>query len=165
MRSLVAAVLISSLFAASSTAAVLCAKPRRDGLFNGSVKIREACRRGETQLAPEDVGFCCTSPPTTATTSTSTSTGTCPTFTMTTLGIPDCGGGFCFGLCANARECVPDAQSGVCGCTGAELPCGVVTYTGACGGTCPSGQACQLHAPPLPNGCTDAPRCACVPTP
>ena len=40
-----------------------------------------------------------------------------------------------------------------------------VTYNGLCGGTCPAGSACAIYEPPLPNGCTDFPRCACVPTP
>jgi hypothetical protein len=161
MRRLTAFALAAGLLtAATSDAAVFCAK-RRDGGFNGSVKIREACKRGETQLTPSEVGFCCSEA---STTSTSTTTGTCPTYTSTTLGIPDCGGGggACFGLCANARACVPDAQTQACGCTGAPLPCGVVTYYGTCGGTCPAGEACTLYAPPLPNGCLDVPRCACV---
>lgn len=155
---------VALLVAEPARAAVLCAKPRKTGLFNGSVKIREARRPGETQVAPEDVGFCCTPPSTTATTTTSTSTS-CPTYTSTTLGIPDCfENGSCAGLCANARAWVPDAVSGACGCTGPELPCGIVTYFGACGGTCPVGESCQLYSPPLPGGCPDVPRCACVPT-
>jgi hypothetical protein len=166
MRRLVAVVVIGWLVAEPAAAAVLCAKPRKGGVFNGSVKIRETCRPGETQLAPEDVGFCCNQEPvTTSTTSTSTTTVSCPIHTTTTLGIPDCGGSnVCFGLCANARACVPSTTNGVCECSGPELPCGVVTAQGACGGACPIGSACQLYEPLLPSGCTDVPRCACVPT-
>jgi hypothetical protein len=166
MRQLVALILVSAYLVEPAAAAMLCAKPRKGGVFNGSVKIREACRPGETQLAPEDVGFCCDGASTTSTTSTSTTTVSCPIHTTTSLGIPDCFGssGSCLGLCANARACVPDAVSGACGCTGEVQPCGVVTYNGLCGGTCPTGSTCQIHEPPLPNGCTDFPRCACVPT-
>ena len=39
-------------------AAVLCAKPRKDGSFNTDVKIREACKPGEVQLDAAAVGFC-----------------------------------------------------------------------------------------------------------
>ena len=59
--------------------AVLCAKPRKDGTFNGAVRIRESCKPGETQLDPAAVGFCCAAS-TTSTSSTSTTTtimGTC----------------------------------------------------------------------------------------
>ena len=96
---------------------------------------------------------------------TTTTSVTCPTVTSTTLGIPDCGQfGACFGLCSNARACVPDA-AGHCGCTGPELPCNAVTYNGMCGGTCPEGETCSVYSPTLPNGCPDYPRCACVPMP
>jgi hypothetical protein len=139
-------------------AAVLCAKPSRDGSFNGGVKIRAACKPSEVQLAPADVGFCCGSVTTVPTTTTM-----CPTFTTTTLGIQDCSGGagFCVGLCANGRACIAGVD-GSCGCTGPELPCGVVTAGGACGGACPNGFECALFSPSLPNGCPDAPRCGCV---
>ena len=156
-------VLVSLALVDTAAAAVLCAKPHKGGTFNSGVKIREACKPGETPLSPEAVGFCC-SAPTTSTTSTST-TGPCPTFTMTSLGVPDCGGSppSCLGLCANARQCVPNAESTACGCTGPEQPCGVVTYNGQCGGTCPIGQSCQYYGAPLPNGCTDEPHCTCRP--
>jgi hypothetical protein len=167
MRRLAAVVLVGAILVEPARAAVLCARPRKDGSFDGPVKIREVCRTGETAIRPEDVGLCCTVPTSASTTTTSTSTVSCPSHTTTSLGIPDCfgSGGSCLGLCANARQCVPDATTGACGCTGPELPCGVVTYQGACGGTCPEGSTCQLYAPPLPNGCTDEFRCGCVPTP
>jgi hypothetical protein len=40
------------LTASSTNAAVLCAKPRSDGTFSTSVKIREACTPREMQLDP-----------------------------------------------------------------------------------------------------------------
>jgi hypothetical protein len=125
MRSLAGLVLVA-VAVGSSEAAVFCAKPSRDGTLDGSVKVRGACKRNEVQLAPGDVGFCCGTPTTVTTTS------SCPTFTTTTLGVPDCGGsgGACAGLCANGRACVADPE-GVCGCTGAELPCGVVSTAGS----------------------------------
>lgn len=141
--------------------AVLCVRPTRSGTLNGTVRVRAACKPNEVQLSPQDVGFCCE----TSVTTTTTSSTMCPTFTTTTLGIPDCGGvGTCGGLCANARECVAGV-GGACECTGAELPCGVVSIGGACGGTCPGGSTCDLFAPPLPNGCPGLPRCGCVPLP
>jgi len=155
------AVLVAMLsFAVDASGSVLCAKPRRDGTFNGTVKVRDACTPREVQLAPGDVGFCC------GVTTTVTVTTTCPSFTTTTLGIPDCGGTApgCGGLCANARECVDDG-TGACACVGAELPCGVVSVGGACGGTCPAGFGCALFSPTGPNGCPDVPRCGCIPGP
>jgi hypothetical protein len=161
MRIAAMLMLVTTLSGAAE-AAVLCAKPERDGTLNGSVTVRQVCKRNEVQLAPADVNFCCTS--TTVTTTTSTS-GPCPTFTTSTLGIPDCGfGSVCFGLCANARACTADT-SGSCSCTGPELPCGVVTAGGTCGGTCPGGFTCALFSPTLPNGCPDIPRCGCIPSP
>jgi hypothetical protein len=101
----------------------------------------------------------------TVSTSTSTTTsGSCPTYTTTTLGLPDCGGfgGTCFGGCANARECVADVN-GVCGCTGALRPCGAYSFQPVCAGECAAGTTCMFYSPPLPDGCPDYPRCACVP--
>lgn len=58
--------------------------------------------RTRCSCAPEDVSFSCS-----ASTSTKVTTiTTCLTFTTTAVGIPDCGGGVCSGLCANARACV-----------------------------------------------------------
>jgi len=57
------------LIATETHAAVLCARQRSDGSFNATVKIRDACKRTETVLQPEAVGFCCT-------TTTTTTTGT-----------------------------------------------------------------------------------------
>jgi cysteine-rich repeat protein len=39
--------------------AVLCAKPRKDGTFNTSGKIRIACKASEAQFDPAALGFCC----------------------------------------------------------------------------------------------------------
>jgi hypothetical protein len=163
MRALLAGVMILGQLAAAADGAVLCAKPKRDGSFNGGVKVREACKPGELQLAPADVDFCC---PTSTTVTTTTTTSLCPPVTTSTLGVSDCGQPptFCGGLCANARACVADT-SGICSCTGPELPCGVVTFRGTCGGTCPTGFACGSFSPILPNGCPDVPRCGCIPTP
>ena len=209
-------VFLCLIVAATAGAAVLCVKPQRNGSFNGTVKIRDACKRGERQLSPAEVGFCCTPPTTTTTTTTpscttdsdcgssgsghaciagmcgcninsdcfpdtfcfnhtcqccgggattTTTTSTpCATFTTTTLGVPNCGGNgpSCFGLCPNAHQCVTNPSTNLCECSGAPLPCGVVTADGMCGGTCPAGQACQLYTPTLPNGCPDYPRCACI---
>jgi hypothetical protein len=148
--------------AVGSEAAVLCVRLRPDGSLRGGVRVRESCPPREVQLLPEAVGFCCGAVTTTVTTTTGT-TG-CAPVTTTTLGIPDCGGvaPACLGLCSNARACVDDGAGG-CGCTGAELPCGPVTYLGTCGGTCPPGLTCQLVSPILPNGCPDAPVCGCAP--
>ncbi len=128
----------------AANAAVLCAKQRSDGTFSSSVKIREVCRAKEVQLAPQDVGFCC-SATTTSTTSTSLA---CPT--TTTLGAPDCsiGGGVC-GLypCFNGQTCT-DTGGGVCGCTG-PVQCG--GPFSVCGGECPGGLTCTPK--PVPPGC------------
>lgn len=49
-----AAVLVGS---ATTEAAVLCAKPRGDGTYSTTVKIREQCRPAETQLDPVALGL------------------------------------------------------------------------------------------------------------
>jgi hypothetical protein len=100
-----------------------------------------------------------------AATTTTTTTCICPTYTSTTLGTPDCGGSAaCFGFCANARACVPDA-TGVCGCTGMPLPCGIVSAGGSCDGECPEGGTCQYWPSPLPGPCPGPPVCGCFPPP
>jgi len=43
--------------AATADAVVLCAKPKRDGTFSSSVKLREVCRDRETQLDPVTLGL------------------------------------------------------------------------------------------------------------
>jgi len=40
-----------------SWAVVLCAKTRKDGTFNSTVRIRETCRKKETQLDPAALGL------------------------------------------------------------------------------------------------------------
>jgi hypothetical protein len=42
---------------ASADAAVLCARRRSDGTFNGNVAIREVCRESETRLDPVSLGL------------------------------------------------------------------------------------------------------------
>ena len=137
------------LFNATADAAVLCAKRRSDGTFHSTVRVRETCRQGETVLTPEAVGFCCEHSTTTTSTSTSvTSTPPCPT--VTTLGVPDCGGisgpPSCLGNCTGGRTCADDGN-GHCLCTGTGH-CGVQNF---CGGDCPSGLGCQPL--PVPEGC------------
>ena len=118
------------LTADAANAAVLCAKQRSDGTFSSSVKIREACRAREVQLAPQDVGFCCSAPTTSTTVTTSTST---TSSTMAVCGVPD-GTGFCGGPCPSGQTCAAiDATT--CGCTNAL--CSVTSPDGVCGGLCP----------------------------
>jgi hypothetical protein len=127
----------------TATAAALCAKRRSDGTFSSSVKIREACRAKEVQLAPQDVGFCCS----VTTTSTTSSSLACPT--MTTLGVPDCqsGVGCGFQNCRNGQTCTD--QGGLqCACTG-PVQCGGLFSV--CGGECPLGQTCTPKS--VPPGC------------
>src|SRR5262245_13629410 len=89
---------LALVVATTADAAVLCAKPKRDGTFNGGVKIREACKSGETVLDPAALGFCCT-PSTTSTSTTSVASTTAPSTTSTTttlaagetLEVPFCG--------------------------------------------------------------------------
>jgi hypothetical protein len=127
----------------AANAAVLCAKQRSDGTFSSSVKIRTACRAREVQLAPQDVGFCCSA----ATTSTTSSSLACPT--TTTLGNPGCqsGIGGCGFPCFNGQTCT-DQGGGQCACTG-PVQCG--GQFSVCGGECPLGQACTPK--PVPPGC------------
>ena len=140
------AVVAILLLASVADASVLCARRRPDGTFNTSVKVREACKPSEVVLQPSDVGFCCG-----ATTST-TSVTSCPT--STTLGIPDCAGTFCFGLCRSGQLC-SDIGNGQCGCTGPVL-CGGSLNT--CGGECPFAQTCEQIS--VPEGCPSV-GCTC----
>src|SRR5262245_29723199 len=50
-------ILVLVVSAASASAVVLCAKPRPDGTFNTSVRIRETCRPNERQLDPAALGL------------------------------------------------------------------------------------------------------------
>src|SRR5262245_53705371 len=100
-------------------AAVLCAKPRKDGTFNTGVKIREACKTSEVQLDAAAVGLCCT---VTTTTTAGTTATSCPP-TTTTTSLPLCSTGLpsssCIvGVCSNGSSCAPDSVTGACGCTG-----------------------------------------------
>ena len=155
----------TALVAPPADAAVLCTKLRKDGTYGSTLRIREACKEREVVVDPTALGFCCadgsTSTTTSVTTTTATSTSVCPTFTTTTLGVPDCGGGICFGLCANALACV-EGESG-CECTGPPLDCQAVTAGGQCGGTCPEGLTCQTVQPVGEDGCPQSPRCGCAP--
>ena len=50
-------IIVATIFVASSAeAVVLCAKPRADGTFNTSVKVRETCKTDETQLDAAAIG-------------------------------------------------------------------------------------------------------------
>jgi hypothetical protein len=81
----------------SANAAVVCARRRADGTFNSTLKVREACKPSEAQLAifsanPWLVGV----PPTTTTSTTGTTPTTAPGSTTTTStlpGTPVCGNG------------------------------------------------------------------------
>lgn len=52
-----AIVVLGLALSVQAHAAVLCAKPKPDGSFDGSVKIRTACKPRETQLDPVDLGL------------------------------------------------------------------------------------------------------------
>jgi hypothetical protein len=142
-------------------AAVLCTRPRFDGTFNANLKIREACKRSETQVNPADVGLqgppgppgadgiCpCTTSTETSTTGTTETTGTTTTettttttsTTTTTIGVP-CGSAeypTCAGDCPAGQDCVGVSAAfdtgGVvtnCKCAAPSAPCMLI------GGVCP----------------------------
>ena len=150
--------------AATASAAVLCAKPRKDGTFNTGVKIREACKPGEVQLDAAAVGLCCT---VTTTTTSGTTATTCPPTTTTTslpLCSPSMPSSCLVGVCSNGNSCAPDAVTGDCGCTGPPPSCGAYG-TQFCGGTCSEGSTCQIVSLP-PTACFGVQHvCRCVPTP
>jgi hypothetical protein len=50
-------VVVAVLVSSTAQAAVLCAKPRKDGTFNTTVRIREACKSTEVMLSPAGVGL------------------------------------------------------------------------------------------------------------
>src|SRR5262245_52027817 len=144
-------------------AAVLCAKPRKDGTFNTPVKIREACKPNEVQLDAAAVSLCCT---VTTTTTSGTTATSCPPTTTTTL-LPLCSPGLPFcgtAVCSNGNSCAPDPVTGECGCTGPPPSCGAYG-TQFCGGTCAAGSTCQIVSLP-PTTCLGVINvCRCVPTP
>lgn len=55
-RILAAAVVVLSL-AQFADAVVMCARPRRDGTYSTSIKLRETCRPNETLLSPAALGL------------------------------------------------------------------------------------------------------------
>jgi hypothetical protein len=99
-------------------AAVLCARPTKAGTFDTTVKIRDVCRRGETQLDPAALGFCCSTP-----TSTSAPTTTTVTTTSTTTTLGHCA--FKDAPCTSDTDCgVPGscAQKGTVGRSARQRP-------------------------------------------
>lgn len=56
IKTLLSIVAVTTLSAGTAHAVVLCAKPRSDGSYNTSVKIREVCKSGETQLDAAQLG-------------------------------------------------------------------------------------------------------------
>ena len=56
VKALVPIIVATLMVASSAEAVVLCAKPRSDGTFSTSVKVREACKAGETQLDAAQIG-------------------------------------------------------------------------------------------------------------
>lgn len=102
-----------------------------------------------------------TSTSSTSTSTVTTTTLTCPTITTTTLILPNCGGNppFCFGFCADGRECV---SSGGLECTcGPILACHTAS-NGTCGGSCPGGMVCGQTVTNGPDGCPQSLGCGCV---
>lgn len=55
-KSLLSIIVVTIFLASTADAVVLCAKPRSDGTYNTSVKIREACKDNETQLDAAQIG-------------------------------------------------------------------------------------------------------------
>jgi hypothetical protein len=56
---LVSALLMATvlLWSTTSSALVLCARPRADGTYNSSIKVRNTCKGSETQLDPVALGL------------------------------------------------------------------------------------------------------------
>jgi hypothetical protein len=106
------------LFAtATAHAAMLCARPRADGTFSTTVKLREACKPNEVELGfvtQEPLRL--SGPPTTSSSVTSTSS-TSSSITTTTL--PSCGpsghlvGGLCWYRAGNGGDNCNDVCAGV----------------------------------------------------
>lgn len=168
-RVLIAVVALTGI-ATTLKAAVLCARPKRDGSFNSTVKIREACKPKEHQLDPASVGFCCGGTTTTTTTATTTTTDggppttTCAVVTTTTL--PACQGpnGACSGVCYDGTSCV-DGPGGLCACGGPPVPCGQPGDSWMCNGPCPVGMTCTLVPVDYGPGNCPGEDCGCVPSP
>jgi hypothetical protein len=146
------------LESATSSAAVLCVKMRRDGSLRGVVRVREECKKREVQLDAQAMDLCCE--PATTTTVTTTTTTSCPILTTSTLGRPSCEAfEVCGGTCDNGRECVQGEVG--CECSGALVQCQTVGV-GSCNGFCPGSQTCVSVRPLQEDGCPGAPICACI---
>jgi hypothetical protein len=162
----VAAFLVALVGTTTAHAAVLCARPSRNGVLNGTVKVREVCRAREVQLAPEDVGFCCGTPSTTSTTgqppTTSPTTGaptsTTPSSTTPTSTTP------------TTTQSTTTTIAAVCGNNviepGEACDCGIPPCSPSYSNLTfpPNSGGCPLDAGGRWQGC--APDCsACVPGP
>jgi hypothetical protein len=146
-------------------AVMLCARPRTDGTYNATVKIRELCKLSEHQLDPVALGLqgppgpqgepgvcdCTTTttsttalPPTTSFAVTST---TCTTYT--TGSIPNLCGSLACGSSATCPTGMTCTDGFPCSCTSAQpVPCDQINahqnggFWCAAYGTCPPGQTC-----------------------
>ena len=156
MRIAVAASLL--MLASTANAAVLCATTRRDGTFNSSVKVREACRPKEVQLAIVGQPPVIIEPQASSTTSTSaapTTTSPTPTTTPTTTlaTTTTIGGGVCGNNVIEGGE--------VCDC--GIPPCEPVRYgpfSGVNQGGCPNGAGgSATYCASDCSACLPAPRC------
>lgn len=176
----IAALFVVTVLVVTASAVVLCARPRLDGTFNATVKIRELCKPREQQLDPValglqgppgqqgdpgpqgDPGVCSCSSTTTPTTSSTSSSGfvtstTCSTVTTGTLWCFNKPG--CTGNCPSGMTC-GDMGGGSCACVGTPPPCGDISYFPGgqfCHyGACPVGTTCQV----VPSACSGT--CACL---
>jgi hypothetical protein len=111
------ALLAALLATGTAQAAMLCARPRADGTFSATVKIREACRPNEVELGIITLDpLRLSGPPTTSTSVTSTST-TSSSITTTTL--PSCGssgrlvGGVCWYMAGDEADDCNQTCAGV----------------------------------------------------
>src|SRR5262245_21571650 len=57
MKAMLAVAVMVLIGTMEAHAVVLCARPRSDGTFNTSIKLREVCKSSETQLDPTALGL------------------------------------------------------------------------------------------------------------
>jgi hypothetical protein len=119
------ALLAALLVTGTAQAAMVCARPRSDGTFSTTLKLREACKPNEVEIGIVTLQPLRLYGPTTTSSSTTTST------------IPSCGpsgqavGGFCWYFAASGAENCND----VCAAVGRTYDEATRTFAGSDGTT------------------------------
>ena len=160
---------VAIMLTGTAQAAMVCARPRSDGTFSTTLKLREACKPNEVEIGIVTLDpLRLSGPPTTSTSVTSTST-TSSSITTTTL--PSCGpsgrlvGGVCWytaadeadnciQTCAGVGRTYDEATRTFAGSDGTTANCTAVALAftpiapGASDANCSTGRGCSIYIDP-----------------